>query len=197
MSVYSRRVWVVLTASLCLAMSARGGIVTHDVTGTESWDLLGDPDNTVVVLDMAAALGLSPGTSITITGIGWDVSLSTVGTSWLSEIRANFNNSSNNSAASFNLIPGAADGFPGSGSYASSGIVDLVDDAGLSDLVLPDGLLRLEFFDSYEDYSDAIDGYWDSGTLSIETLQNAIPAPASAALALPALLILSLRRRMF
>jgi len=197
MSVYSRRVWVALTASLCLAISASAGIVTYDVTGTASWGMEGNSSNVVVILDVAAALGLPSGSSVTMTGMGWDVTLTAVDPSWLLDMVVGFGIPGE--LSEILLRPGGQDPFPGTRSYSSDGIVDLTD-SGIPDLVLPNGLLRLEFYEIYDDIANAPDGTWDSGYLYIAegATQTLIPAPASAVLALPGLLALCvLRRRMF
>lgn len=147
-----------------------------DVGGIESWDLVGDSSNTVIEFDLAAALGLASGTSIAFNGIGWDVTISTVGASWLSEARIYFDDNISPDLVGLFLSPGIADGTPGTGSYSSGGILKLAD-AGIDDVVLPNGILRMEFNESFDDVADAVDAIW-SGTLTLQ----AIPAPGTLAL---------------
>ncbi len=157
-------------------------IVTIEFTSNvASWDLELDPDNVVFVFDM--------GGPATIHGIGWDVSIQTIGASWLSEAVVNFGALGGTPA--LYLTPGVADGFPGTGSYSSGGILDLGDN-GIPDVVIANGLMRLEFFDSFEDNVNAIDALWLAGsTLTLD--MTIVPAPG--ALALLGLGGLAIRRR--
>lgn len=151
-----------------------------------TWDLVGDPDNLVFDIDLG-----SGGTPATMHGIGWDVSVATVGASWLSEARMYFDDNIAPDLSGLFLTPGIADGFPGTGSYSSGGIVDLSDN-GIPDIVLPNGHLRLEFHESFDDVADAIDGYFLAGsTLTLD--MTMVPAPG--ALALLGLGGLAIRRR--
>jgi len=166
-----------------------GDVLTpYDVTGTPSWDALSDPSNVVVLYDLAAAVGLPTGSPVTMTGIGWDVNLTALGTSWLSELRVYFDDSIAPDLTGLFLTPGVGNGFPGSGFFTSGGIIDLTDN-GIPDILLPNGVLRMEFFEGYDDANDVIDGMWDSGALTIAST----PEPAS--LLLLALGALTLRRR--
>jgi hypothetical protein len=64
------------------------------------------------------------------------------------------------------LTPGVADDIAGTASYGSGGIIDLIG-LGLDFYVRGDGILRLEFSESFNDLSSGADGRWDRGTLSI------------------------------
>jgi len=120
-----------------------------DISGVQSWDSFGSPNNTVLTND-------SGGMGSVMTGIGWDVTIATIGASWLSEPVIYFDGSDQDGSGLF-LTPGAADGFPGTASYSSGGIVDLTDN-GIPDVpVLADGLIHMEFFESFDDVSNAAD----------------------------------------
>lgn len=153
-----------------------GGIVSVDVSGIESWDALGSANNTVLVLDLAAALGLPSGTPMSMTSVGWDVTLEALGTSWLSELRVGFADSANNFGVF--LRPGAGTNNPGTGSFSSGGQVDLTD-VGVPNLFLADGVLRLDFHESFDDAANVLDGVWLSGSLFVGV---DVPAPGAAAL---------------
>lgn len=159
-------------------------IVTIEFTSAiDSWDLVSDPNNVVFALDM--------GGPATMHGIGWDVSIATEGGSWLSEARMYFDDNIAPDLSGLFLAPGVADGFSGTGSYSSGGIVDLSDN-GIPDIVLPNGFLRLEFYESFDDVADAIDGHYLAGsTLTLD--MTIVPAPG--ALALLGLGGLAIRRR--
>ncbi len=167
---------------------ARTGInVDINVDGIESWDSLSDPDNTVLIIDVAAALGLPSGTPVTMNGIGWDVTITTNDPSWLSEARIYFDDDINPDLTGLFLAPGVNDSFPGSASYSSGGIIKLAD-VGIPDIPLPDGNLRVEFYESFDDFADGVDATW-AGTVTIQ----AVPEPG--ALSLLALAGLALIRR--
>lgn len=158
-----------------------GGLVNFNVAGITSWDAQGSGFNTVVNFDLASALGYAPGTSITMNGIGWNVNLATVGASWLSEMGVYFDDAVAPDLSGLFLRPGAANGAPGSGNFTSNGVIKLAPNA-IPDIVLPNGILRMEFYESYDDASGAIDGNWLSGALTIQTVQAAVPAPGVAGL---------------
>ena len=158
--------------------SAWDGIpVVLDVTGAESWDAYGAASNDIWVIDAAAALGLPSGTAVTMNGIGWDVGITTVGGSFLSEARMYFDDNIAPDGVGLWLTPGYLDGFAGSGFYYDPGI-DL-EDNGIPNVPLPDGLLRIEFNESYDDAAGAVDAdYTATSTLTLDL----VPEPASLAL---------------
>lgn len=153
-----------------------------DVTGTPSMDGYGSALNTV----MSANLGANSH----VIGIGWDVNLTALGASWLSELTVSFEDSS--ATTGVYLRPGAGNDFPGTASFSSGGVVDLIG-LGLDFNVGADGVLRMEFFEGYNDYVAAVDGWWNSGTLTVQ--YDTIPAPGAMALAAGAGLLASRRRR--
>ncbi len=177
-----------ISAAFATSPLASASIVTVDISGTESFDLQGDPDNTILVVDLAAELGLTSGSSVTISGIGWDVVQETVGASWGSEMSVSLN-------GLINVTPSAT-GAPivGTEANSSGGILDLTD-AGLDDIILSDGLLTIEFFESYDDFADAVDGIWTSGELSFDAEMSPIPLPAALPLMLTGLAGLFAARR--
>jgi len=158
-----------------------GGLVNFNVAGIASWDAQGSGFNTVVNFDLASALGYAPGTSITMNGIGWNVNLATVGASWLSEMGVYFDDAIAPDLSGLFLRPGSANTAPGNANFTSNGVIKLAPNA-IPDIVLPNGILRMEFFESYDDVSAAIDGNWLSGALTIQTVQAAVPAPGVAGL---------------
>jgi hypothetical protein len=122
--------------------------IVVDISGEQSWDPLGDPNNTV--LNVAIPSGAA------MTGIGWDVNISTVGGSWLSEAVSYFDGSDQDLSGLF-LTPGVGDNFPGSSFYSSGGTLDLTDN-GIPDIpILGDGTLYIQLFDSFDDNANAVD----------------------------------------
>ena len=151
--------------------------IAYDVTGSQSNGALGNPSNTVDLFNLAAALGLPSGTSVTVDAIGWDVTITANDPSWLSETTVNVNNSTNNSAAAFNVNPGASVNASGTMPFISM-LVPVVPD-----LLLSDGVARLEFFETFNDSAVDPDAIWDSGDLIFSTVEDAAaPAPEPSTL---------------
>ena len=167
---------------------ASADVVSYDVSGINSWDDSSDPfgANESYVFDVAAALGLASGSAVTITGIGWDVAITTVGLSWLSEPTVGIGGVID--------LTVSGDGAPGSSAYSSGGIIDLAS-IPLPDILLADGLLTLDFFESYDDVVGAIDATWDSGTLDFDAFATPVPLPAAFPLLLTGLVGLFAARR--
>lgn len=145
-----------------------GEIITFDTNEIPSFDEQGDEDNVVVLLDL--------GPNAVVNGIGWDVVLSATDPSWRSEISVLISDSSG--VGGFVLAPGEDNSPGGPTGYSSDGITKLADYQIPDVAVLADGLLRLEFFEDYDDFSNEIDGFWESGQLFFQV----IPSPASAGL---------------
>jgi len=138
-----------------LDMSTAGGSPydTIDISGFNSWDGLGDPDNEVAQLQVAFG-------GAHIIGLSWEIYVSTVNSSWLSEANINIEDE-------IYLAPGVDDTFPGTGSYTSGGMIDLLA-LGLDFFVSSDGMLDFELFESFDDENGAIDAVYGQGsTLSV------------------------------
>ncbi len=159
-------------------------IVNIDISGIETWDPITVPYNgvnPVLEVDLAAALGYASGTSITMTSIGWDTNQTSFGGSFLSEMQIYFDDNIAPDGTGLFLRPGVADAFPGSGSYSSGGQIDLSDNA-IANVVFANGILRLEFGETFDDFPGAADGIFDVGSfLRIGTLEAEVPAPGAAA----------------
>lgn len=136
-----------------------------DVSGIFSNEGPGNALNEVFLLDVGA--------NSQVVGIGWDVTLFADTPSWLSEMAVKFGSST---TGFVNLNVGVGDDFPGTASYSSLGVVDLVG-LNLDFAVNADGKLRLEFFETFNDFTGDWDGKWESGTLTIQTV--AVPEPAT------------------
>ena len=141
--------------------------LTVDVAGIQSHGfLLEDPDNTV--------LNYNVGANSTITSVNYSINLTAFSPSWLADIGLLFTDSN-----VFNGViwtPGFGDTGPGTASY--SGTLDLVAE-GLDFAVGADGILRLEFYEDWDDLAGA-DGQWNFGTISFnyETLDDTGPGPS-------------------
>ncbi len=158
-----------------ISVDPAAGITVYDfdVSDIFSIDEFGDPINEVYTINIGA--------NAEVTGIGWDVTQFADTPSWLSEMGVYFGSTSTTFLLS--LTPGIGDDFPGTASYSSGGIVDLVG-LGLNFTVDADGLLRLEFAESFDDFIDDWDGIWEDGTLSIQVGRDMgmVPEPATWAM---------------
>ncbi|RMH27105.1 MAG: PEP-CTERM sorting domain-containing protein [Planctomycetota bacterium] len=142
--------------------------ITVDISGINSWDLAGSSFN--------ETLSVSLGGDYLVTGIGWNVTIQALGASWRSEATIGFLDS----PIGLQLTPGT-DSSPGTGTYTSGGIVDLASiDPTFPFTVGADGNLDLEFFESFDDVSGAIDATYLAGS-SLQ-IQYVVPAPGALAM---------------
>jgi len=150
----------------CSSAFAAPMSITVDVGGIESIDEYASPFNTV--------LGLQVGANSTITSVSYAFTLYADIPSYLSEMMIAFENSDQSDGVFF--TPGLGDDFPGTASY--SGSANLTD-LGLDFQVGADGILRLEFFEGYDDYFTEWDGIWETGffTFGYDTVDVVDPAP--------------------
>jgi hypothetical protein len=162
-----RNVLASLSFFACTSLFAAPLVV--DVTGIPSFGLQGNAGNTVLTYNVGA--------NATVTSIGFSVNLTATSPSWLSEIAVSFTDSAGNGVL-FN--PGSSDEFQGTASYA--GYYEL-SDFGLVFQVGANGILRLEFYEDYNDYA-GVDGFWNFGTLTfgITPATVAVPEPATGML---------------
>lgn len=169
----------------------RGTLETIDFSGVESWDVFGSGNNTVILFDVAAALGAAPGTESYVEGIGFEgfietFNVGTLGGSWVSEVTISFDNSTGDSPDAIFLTPGVGidepsyETPPDPDPVSTGGIINLIG-IGFENIVLPDGILRIEIFESFDDEADAMDGrFTEVSTLTLDL--SVIPEPTSLAL---------------
>ena len=168
-------------------------VVGYDVAGTPSWDLFGDSSNASPSWDIAAALGAPSGSQVTVSGFGWDVTVTANDPSWLSEIAVGMTTAPGLDTGLF-FHPGSQNN-PGTEVSNSGGMFDLTDN-GIPDLVLPNGVLNFQFYEDFDDGDDAVDGVWNSGSLLFEATAVNVPEPTTlGVLALGSLLSLRRARR--
>jgi hypothetical protein len=105
-----------------------------------------------------------------VDGVSWSMAQTAFSPSWLSEMTISFTASNGDGVY---LTPGIGDDFGGSGNYGDSA---LLSDFGLAFNVGGDGLLRVEFFEAFDDTSVNPDGLFVSGNV---TFSNVVPEPAT------------------
>lgn len=146
--------------------------VTVDFSDIPSYGYLGDSDNFVGFIDVGA--------NSHITSIAFDVNLTATSPSWLADMVVAFERT--DFLAGLYLTPAFDVPSAGTGSY--SGFGDLVA-LGLDFTVGEDGLLRVEFFENWDDLF-GVDGTWNFGsfTFGVDTVDGPapVPEPASALL---------------
>lgn len=171
--------------SLLACSSAFAGPLTIDVGGIDSVGALGTAGNTV--------LNYKVGAHSTVTGISFAVDLSSYGTSWLSEIALQFSDSTG--ANGIHFTPAVSENMAGTASII--GAASLAD-YGLVFDVGADGILRLEFYENFDDFAGA-DGRWNAGTITFEIdgfdAAAPVPEPASTLLIAGGLAALAYGRR--
>lgn len=159
-------------ASILASAAAFATPLTVDVAGIASHGAFGDSRNTV--------LNFNVGANASITSISYDVNLTAFAPSWLSELGLAFTNSAITDGVLLN--PGFNDDRPGTASYSDS--LDLVL-GELSFNVGSDGILRLEFYEDFDDVAVDPDGRWNFGTITFNIEGGTtppvsdVPEPAS------------------
>jgi PEP-CTERM motif len=133
-----------------------------DVSGINTNAAEGSAANTVMFFQ------LLPGALVD--GVSWATTQTAFSPSWLEEMTISFLNSAGDGVV---LSPGAGDDLPGTASYSGSA---LLSDFGLQFNVGADGLLRVEFFESFDDGAVNPDGLFVSGDV---TFLNVVPEPAT------------------
>ena len=107
-----------------------------------------------------------------VNAISYNLTLATVGESWLSEATISFLNSNGDGVV---LSPGFGVGNSGVGTYAGSA---LLSDLGLSFNVGADGLLIVEFYENFDDVEFAADANWTAGSVTLANI-GLVPEPST------------------
>ena len=169
--------------------------ITHSNAGTPTttytFDLSGIQFNDTAGSLFNESLSLTLGGNQIITGIGWDISLSTVGLSWASEATMLFNTDFHEGL----ILNVAADDFSVTNQHYSSNVIDLTDN-GIENFQssAPIWTLDIEFFDSFVDNAGTGDAFFEEGSLIRFAVIN-MPAPNTLALLGLGGLTLGRRRR--
>ncbi len=156
-----------------IGTAADAAVLTVDVTGRQTFDLFQDTSNTVLLFNIGAGS--------LVTSLTFDLTIATVSGSgsYLSEAAIYYTDSPVTDGVVFR--PGIADANSGTATY--TGTSDLVA-LGLDFAVGANGLLRIEFAESFDDLPNAADATFTRGTLAFTytPLAGAVPEPASWAL---------------
>ena len=177
-------------ASAALGTPANAATLLVDLVDVYSYSYLGSADNVAKWFNLGAGAH--------VTGFAYSVTLDAYEPSFLSELSLLASNTAGTTG--FYFTPAEGDNFSGALYYTGS--FDLV--ANGADIVTDaDGLLWLDFFESYVDFDDTPDGVWN-GTLTFTYTPgtptggtDVVPEPAAWAMMIAGfgLVGASLRRR--
>lgn len=149
--------------------------LTIVINGIQSYGELGQPENPVYTFDVGA--------NATVTSVSYNVNLTAFTPSWLSEVGLAISDSAQSDGVA--LTPGFGVDESGTGTYAA--FADLVAQ-DLSFSVGDDGILRLEFYEGFDDENVSPDGIWNFGTVTFNFAGDAVdpgadvPEPATGLL---------------
>ena len=158
-------------AGLLANASTHAATVSVDVGGAQSINALGEAGNNVLFVQIGA--------NALLTSLDWTVTLDAFAPSSLSEMQVSFSGSGGE-----NLLTFPPDEFGGMSDASGNGHYTGSLDLSLHGIAAgADGLLRLEFSESYKDFALGVaEGQWVSGKLTFGV--SAVPEPAGAAMLL-------------
>jgi len=144
---------------------------TFNVAGAQSIGGLGNAANDVYEINVGA--------NATITSISYNLNITAFAPSWLSEMGFAFTNGAFTDGVLLN--PGLGLDEAGTATFAE--VVDLVAE-DLSFSVDADGILRIEFYEDFNDAGISPDGVWNFGTITFNT--DAVDVPPGGEVPEPA-----------
>lgn len=155
---------------------------TVSLSSVSSVGVYNDAANTVLDVNIGAGAQL--------VGLSYSVQIEAFAPSWLDELNLEF--ATTNQTGGVTFAPGWE--HSRSGTASVSGTFDL-QQLGLSFTTASDGVLRLQFFETFDDSSLASEGVWKSGTIEFSYLSagsatadklvlqiSAVPEPSTYAL---------------
>ncbi|MCS0706263.1 VPLPA-CTERM sorting domain-containing protein [Massilia aurea] len=157
--------------SLLAATSAFAAPFTFDVAGVRSIGTIGSEGNDVYEINVGA--------NATITSVNYNFNVTAFAPSYLSEMAFAFTNSGLTKGLQLNPDIDLTQ----SGTETFAGMLDLVAE-GVSFSVDADGILRLEFYEDFNDTGISPDGVWNFGTITFNT--DAIDVPPGSEVPEPA-----------
>jgi hypothetical protein len=174
---------VSLSFFACTSLFATPLVV--NVAGIQSVGDVGNADNTV--------LNFQVGANSHITSVSYSVNVTAFTPSWLSELGLQFTDSDQGTGVIFTA---GGDNNAGTASYADSADLAAI---GLDFFVGADGILRLEFFEDFDDFAGA-DGQWNFGTVTFGVTEETpppgnVPEPATGLLLGAGLALMAYSRR--
>ena len=159
----------VITTSLTEYTVDTAGVATGtmvlDVSGMQFNDAAGSPLNQI----MSVLIGVGA----EVTAIAWDVNLTSIGASWASEAVMGFEGQIN--------LTVSGDGAPVTNMNYAGGPVDLSDNGLPNITVGADGILDIEFFESFVDNGGTGDNFFETGSTVTIFGTNFVPTPGSLA----------------
>ena len=154
-------------------------VLSIDISGTQSMDAYTDLSNVVWLADIGGATGW--GGDAVVDGIGWDLTIQTVDPSYLSEAMTYFDDAISPDGYGVFIRPGL--GFDSPGTATFSHVVQDLTDIAIPDVPLPDGWLRIEMFEDFDDFPDAMDAeYLGTPSPCSRLLVSVHPEPGTIAL---------------
>ena len=144
---------------------------TIDISGLQSWNLDGDPSNQTGVYYPGS---LDPELGYIILYIEYDITIQTIGESWLSEVNLRYGNSDGTFHGSWPdvLTPGIGADYSGTQRFTGSFLTDIHLNI--------DGEFHVELFESFDDDPFAADAILLPG--STLTFGRFIPTPSGITL---------------
>ncbi len=178
---------VALSIAALAPQAAAQAVINIPINNIDSGDLLGSGFNPVLIITLPAASA--------VTRIGWNLKQTAYTPSWLSEMAIQLSDSPVTSA--FSIRPSSTGA---SGTELNILALTSLSSLGIPNLLLPNGQLRLEFYETFDDFPLGPDGIW-AGTIPITgevesyiTIEY-IPTPTTLAPFTLAALTLTRRRR--